>query len=246
MRRLAQAVSAIPVSRTVVARARPISSGGTVAFNFNVGSGPPGGAFPDLTIRADDVVFPSTFNVDGTLTIARSSFGSVGLGDGVGGVLNISAAELAGLTAGSLVVGDPDQATNNIGTLFVGDLDVSASVASTQLNGLNANAGFVLFDGASSFDALEANSADALAVRGDFGGNVTALGDVTLNANIDGVLGPLDPAGGGPADNLVFRGGSLTAGGAIVLTAQSQLIRVVDVNGTGADRVDRRWQHYIC
>ena len=29
----------------------------------------------------------------------------------------------------------------------------------------------------------------ALAVRGDFGGNVTALGDVTLNANIDARLG---------------------------------------------------------
>ena len=62
-----------------------------------------------MTIRANEVALPAIFNAD-TLTIARSSFGTVGLGDGVGGTLNLNATELAGLSAGTLIVGNIDQA----------------------------------------------------------------------------------------------------------------------------------------
>ena len=147
----------------------------------------------DIEITAADVELLGSLVADGqTIAIRRSTVGTIGLGDGAGGDLQIDQAELAAISAGSLVLGDAGGAENSTTAVLVSNADATTSTISglVQLNALadeNADVSFAGL-GLSTFNAVEANASDSVLV-GDGATIQTLAGNLSLNANVDLVAG---------------------------------------------------------
>ncbi len=133
---------------------------------------------------------------DGTITIKRSTAGTVGLGSGSGD-MEISQAELEVIDGGALVIGDATAVDNNVTEVNVEDVDTTVGTIGglVQLNALNitgaANNPDVNFDGSNTFNALEVNVGDD--VNFFAGADVeTLIGGMVFNADADADAGTGD------------------------------------------------------
>ncbi|MCB9988330.1 MAG: right-handed parallel beta-helix repeat-containing protein [Rhodospirillales bacterium] len=184
----------------------------------------------DVSIRANDFYIGAGASLDagaGTVSFARSTRGTIGLGAGAGDMM-ISQAAIDRIVAGALVVGDANAATSKTTEINVADIDTTGSIAGlVQLNALN-NASVdehnnntygadVEFDaGTNVFHSLEANAADDVVFRTNVsvtttGGDMKFVADADANVGlgdtnqiefVDGVGGAtIDSAG-----NILFAG----------------------------------------
>ena len=108
----------------------------------------------DVTIRADNVLFPADFRAD-SLNLYRNTEGSFALGDNVGADYTLNQATLDQLQLGALTLGDPTLATNQTHRIVVGDVDTTGTIGAVELNALAGNdstlvpeSGFVFFSNA--------------------------------------------------------------------------------------------------
>jgi filamentous hemagglutinin family protein len=156
-------------------------------------------------ITAADVDLDGSIDAGaGTVTIRRSTPGTVGLGDAAG-QLRISGDELGRITAGSLVLGGDLATRVDVTGVTRGQSDGVASITLTA----GADGGSVHFAGGESqFRALTANADDFIEVAS----NLSTTGPLTLNADTDSAPDT--------ADNVAVGGGlTVTAAGALTVTA---------------------------
>ncbi|MCM2343320.1 MAG: right-handed parallel beta-helix repeat-containing protein [Alphaproteobacteria bacterium] len=151
----------------------------------------------NVTVIADEFIL-STGNGQrinagtGTVTVARESNGSIGLGDASGG-LEISQNELNKISAAALVIGRQD-ITSGDDAIFVEDADLTRFnlvTLNTRTNSSDNNNPSrdqdVVFDGLSQFKALVVNAEDDVVFDDDARVSVTAA--ATFNAGLAGTVG---------------------------------------------------------
>ena len=155
-----------------------------------------------LDITADDIDFGETVTA-GAMTITDSDGGGIGLGDTPVG-LDISAAELEGITATSL-------ALNSDGNVTVDNISAVNSVTVNEVT-ISAGGTVGFSADASSFDALTVNADQGI----DIGGNLfTDTGNMVL----DGDANNSDNDGDDAID--IAAGVTLSSAGSLTLSAAS-------------------------
>ncbi len=142
------------------------------------------GDITNLTSAGDISIVADAYNVDGTanlnakggagtINFARSTDGSVGVGDGATGDLNFSNAELATMNAAELNIGG--DVTPHVTAMNVADADVD-HIETVNLNALVADSE-ISFEGDSVFDNVNADAAAGIDVTGTI---TTQGGDIVL------------------------------------------------------------------
>lgn len=211
-----------------------ISTAGTdwTADSFDIRAGGSSGVFTatdavvsdagDIRITAHDISLTAAgaalnAGMDDVI-IARSSEGTIGIGDIATEDLTISNAELAKITAANLIVGDATSTTK----ITVEDVNGSDSenIGTVRLVAERDNATIVFTGSQSVFNALNARADAGIEVDSD----ITAdSGDLALNADADAMLD--DDAAGMNPDQIVIRPGrtitTQPGGGNIELTGAS-------------------------
>lgn len=193
---------------------------------------------PDIFERGTGTISLNANNGAGTITVQRSSIGTIGVGGGNGRLLQFSDAQLARLTAGTINFGNPTT-PNNTTAINVNAVDLSA-VAGVSFN----TAGEITFIGANSFVSIATNGGP-IAVNGTinasetidltanspitFAANLSAGGNITATAGDTG-LADADTITVNPGVTVQSTGGnvSLLAGDDVVLGAGA----TVSANGT--------------
>ncbi|MEZ5593177.1 MAG: hypothetical protein R3F53_21695 [Gammaproteobacteria bacterium] len=127
---------------------------------------------PDIREHGTGTISLNANGGAGTITIQRSSAGTIGVGDGNGRFLQFSDAQLARLTAGTINFGNPTT-PNNTTAINVNAVDLSG-IANVIFN----TAGTTTFTGAGSFGSLAVNGGP-IAVNG----TINATGTIDLTAN---------------------------------------------------------------
>jgi filamentous hemagglutinin family protein len=176
-----------------------------------------------IRLAAHDLDLAGTIVSGNLLTLTRDTAGTIGVGDATGD-LAISKAELARITAATLVLGD--NAVTGITATNVAASDL-ATVSNVRLEAL-ADGGDVTFSGAAStFKNLTVRADDSIQLVSSL---TVATGGLTLLADADGMT----DAGGDKitiADAVVLSTSS-PSGGDIVLTASG------GIAGAGAVLID--------
>ncbi len=117
----------------------------------------------------------------GTITLQRSTDGTIGVGDDAGGGLRISDALLARMTAGTINFGNTNAAQSNTTTINVGNIDLS-SIGATNFN--TQTTGTTNFESDSSYNAVTVNAATV-----NLDGNLSATRGISGTATTINVLG---------------------------------------------------------
>lgn len=180
----------------------------------------------DISISAADAILDGSINAGaGSLTITRSTAGTIGLGSATGD-LTISGAELGRIIATDLT----------IGSAVVTQLTVN-NVTATNSNAIAGTANLVArqitFNGTgSTFNQLDARASEGMVVDVDL---LTDLGNMRLDGNSDGVGSEFIRLGGGLAAAIPpASGGTITSPFNITLASDVQL-SAATINFTGRD-----------
>ena len=198
----------------------------------------------DVLIVASDLTVGGLIdNGANTLTIRPSQAGlSMGLGGA--GALALSAADLDGITAGTLVFGGTGAGTLTVGALATAQTDQIGTVR--PITGAD-----IVFGGNATFQTLDAQAETGIAVTGDLttvagdlallsdvsglgGGNLT-LGNATLTARADGTTVDLDAGSGSLSGGTVSlrAGGDLRLGQSLTVTGGLTLVADFEPSGNG-------------
>lgn len=160
--------AAIGANATWNARGGTITTGGAIALGSN-----------DLTMIADNLTLGDAITGDANSVLTLKPYQnnrSIGLGGGAGG-FNLTDAELAGLDAGRLIIGDAALGT---GDVTINSWNLSGKTYDTELYGNNFTiAGMTLGGGDTTIDA--GNNVSVTSAIGNSG----AGGDIYINVGND-------------------------------------------------------------
>lgn len=154
---------------------------------------------------------------NGSITIQRSRSGTVGVGNGSTGGLNLNGSFLSGLTAGTLNIGNPTT-PNNTTAINVNSVDLSG-ITTTSFH----TSGKTSFSGASNFASVTTSDGTTTV---DNGATVAASSTIAFNTSTVNLDGNLTATGGiiGQATTVNIQG---SGGGAEIQDG-------VDVAASGA------------
>lgn len=152
----------------------------------------------DITFNADEFAINAAVNAGtGTIQFDRVTAGAleVGLTPGTtAGVAELDTAELARLSAGSLVFGSATASANRINQLSIRRFNALATITGqTQFNALNDAGSFIFSSGDQTYNSVEYNANDGLTFAAD-STITTTSGDALFNVDADGtgVVGGFD------------------------------------------------------
>ena len=198
----------------------------------------------DVTITASGLTLTGPIdNGTNTLTIRPSQAGLT-MGLGGAGTLALSAADLDGITAGTLVFGGTGAGTLTVGALATAQTDQIGTVR--LITGADITLG-----GDATFQSLDAQAETGMAVTGDLttlagdltlvsdasgvGGGDLSLGNVILTAQADGTTVGLDAGSGTLSGGAVTlrAGGDLALSQSLTVTGGLTLVADFEVAGNG-------------
>jgi filamentous hemagglutinin family protein len=163
-----------------------VVSGDTIFVVSGIGAVSSNGG--DITFRADNYSLNAAVNAGaGTIMFDRVTTGNLGLGFNAGAaVASLNSAELGLLSAGSLIIGDPTAAQNNINQLDLqSTFDLSGNIAGlVQLNALSSAAAFMTSLGSQTYRSVEYNANDGVTFTADQT-VTTTVGDAIFNVDAD-------------------------------------------------------------
>ena len=173
----------------------------------------------NLAITASDLTLDGSIDTgSGSTTIARSTPGSIGLGTGAGD-LSITGAELQRIATTGLTLGGA-----NTGTITVGSVTgAQSNTISGVLTLLTGNTGAIVFNGASTFNALSAQAGTTLTVNSTL---TTDAGALTLRSNT---------AGGAAGTNVIALNGNVTAPNTQDVRLEGNVVLGANVTVAGND-----------
>lgn len=213
------------VDGITIAAGRTLTSGGLMTLASTTGGIVATG---NITLSAADLELVDALHAAGyTVTISRSTKGTIGLGTAEGD-MTITGEELARITAGDLVLGGDTTTLITVSGVSAEDSDKISGVL--RLDAL-ADAGKIRFeDGASTFNALEANANDGILVAARI---TTDVGRLALDGDADGEAGSDDRVTLEEGVNLTSAGGLsvLAQTGGILLTGGERSENVLTAQG---------------
>ncbi|MGJ8573107.1 MAG: filamentous hemagglutinin N-terminal domain-containing protein, partial [Hoeflea sp.] len=193
---------------------------------------------PDIRERGTGTVSLNANGGEGTITFARSSAGTIGVGGGTGRFMSFSDVQLTRLTAGTINFGDPTT-PNKASAISVNAAGLSG-IGKVNFN----TSGTTTFTGANNFGSLAANSGP-IAVNGTINAtgtiDLTANSPITFAANISAggnITATASDTGPANADNITVNAGVTvqSTGGNLTLNAGDDVIlgagATVSANGT--------------
>lgn len=194
-----------------------------------------------LTMTADDIALSGTLNSgSAATTLLVSDGGTIGLGATAGG-MTISGAELQNITANGLTIGDSTTGNITVNGITAANSNNISGTVTLNAAADNSSASFVT--AASTFNALDVNADDRVAVNVNV---TTDTGDLALDGDVDNsadVNDDITLAAGvtiASAGSLTLdaTSGNMTGAGAVTLNANNGITLNDSLTTAGTTVID--------